>query len=149
MEPGPDVRMEHPLWNISDTRRDLILRGAGVGNAMLRAIDAASKLQEWAADPNLDSDLLRRLRSSNLNELSMGILPASDQILARRDFHQYRTPNDPNFPSDMGLASRAWETQFTTWLEMQPGTDEWNRTREDLRSIVKAYRRHRGNSESR
>ncbi|MCY3004901.1 MAG: hypothetical protein NTV29_02870 [Planctomycetota bacterium] len=128
------------LWNISDVRRDLILRGSGVGNALQRSIDTLSRTTEWASDSSLDSEVLGRLRSATLDELTLQTLPASDQITDRRDFHLERKPIDAMFPSDMGLASRAWTSVIGSWLELPSGTPEWKQTREDLRAIAKAYR---------
>jgi hypothetical protein len=128
------------LWNISDVRRDLILRGAGVGNALQRSLDTLSKAVEWGSDGSLDSEVLGRLRSATLDELTKHTLPGSDQITDRRDFHLQRKPVDPLFPSDMGLASRAWTTVIESWLELPTGTAEWTKMRDDLKSIVQAYR---------
>jgi hypothetical protein len=128
------------LWNISDVRKDLIVRGSGVGNALQRSIDTLARTAEWASDSSLDSEILGRLRSATLDELTMQTLPASDQITDRRDFHLQRKPIDGMFPSDMGLASRAWTSLFGSWLELPSGTPQWNQMREDLRAIAKAYR---------
>jgi hypothetical protein len=128
------------LWNISDVRRDLINRGAGVGNSLLRSLDTLSRSAEWASDTSLDSEVLGRLRSATLDELTMHTLPGSDQITDRRDFHLQRKPVDPLFPSDMGLASRAWTTVMESWLDLPTGTPEWTQTRVDLKSIAQAYR---------
>ena len=128
------------LWNISDVRKDLIVRGSGVGNALQRSIDTLSRTAEWASDSSLDSEILGRLRSATLDELTMQTLPASDQITDRRDFHLQRKPIDGMFPSDMGLASRAWTSLIGSWVELPTGTPQWNQMREDLRAIAKAYR---------
>ncbi|MFN6401468.1 MAG: hypothetical protein ACK449_16380 [Planctomycetota bacterium] len=128
------------LWNISDVRRDLIIRGSGVGNSLQRTLDTLSKTAEWASDTSLDSEVLGRLRSATLDELTTHTLPGSDQITDRRDFHLQRKPVDPLFPSDMGLASRAWSTLVENWLDLPTGTGQWTQMRDDLKSIAQAYR---------
>lgn len=128
------------LWNVSEFRRDLLQRGYGIGNSLQRSLDTMSRTAEWASDTSLDSVVLGRLRSATLDELTLHTLPGSDQITDRRDFHLQRKPVDPLFPSDMGLASRAWSTVMESWLDLPAGTDQWNEAREDLRSIVQAYR---------
>jgi len=128
------------LWNISDVRRDLIVRGSGVGNSMQRSLDTLSKAVEWGSDTSLDSEVLGRLRSATLDELTKHTLPGSDQITDRRDFHLQRKPVDPLFPSDMGLASRAWSTVMESWLDLPTGTPEWTKMRDDLKAILQAYR---------
>ena len=128
------------LWNISDVRRDLILRGSGVGKALNKALDTLSKTAQWASDTSLDSEVLGRLRSATLDEMTLHALPGSDQISDRRDFHLQRKPVDPLFPSDMGLASRAWANLIENWLDLPVGTAQWTQVRDDLKSIAQAYR---------
>ena len=94
------------LWNISDVRKDLIVRGSGVGNALQRSIDTLSRTAEWASDSSLDSEILGRLRSATLDELTMQTLPASDQITDRRDFQSHILKFMRGFQNPISLSDR-------------------------------------------
>jgi len=128
------------LWSIQETRKELIQRSQGIGNAMTRSIELFSRTNDWNSDTSLNSDVLGRLRSATLDELTDATLPASSQFLDRKDIHQRRKPLDPLFPSDMGLASRAWTNVIDQWINLPAGSTEWKQSREDLLAIVKAYR---------
>ena len=128
------------LWSIQETRKDLMQRSQGIGNAMARSIELFSRTNDWNSDTSLNSDVLGRLRSATLDELTQATLPASSQFLDRKDIHQRRKPLDPLFPSDMGLASRAWTNVIDQWINLPAGSTEWKQSREDLQAIVKAYR---------
>ncbi len=128
------------LWSIQETRKELMQRGHGVGNAMVRSVELFSRTNDWNTDTSLDSEVLGRLRSATLDELTKAALPATNQMLDRRDVHQRRKPLDTLFPSDMGLASRAWTQVMENWIAMPAGSQEWKQSREDLLAIAKAYR---------
>ncbi len=128
------------LWSIQETRKELMQRGHGVGNAMVRGVELFSRTNDWNTDTSLDSEVLGRLRSATLDELTKAALPATNQMLDRRDVHQRRKPLDTLFPSDMGLASRAWTQVMENWIAMPAGSPEWKQSREDLLAIAKAYR---------
>jgi len=115
-------------------------RSQGIGNAMARSIELFSRTNDWNSDTSFNSDVLGRLRSATLDELTQATLPASSQFLDRKDIHQRRKPLDPLFPSDMGLASRAWTNVIDQWINLPAGSTEWKQSREDLQAIVKAYR---------
>jgi hypothetical protein len=128
------------LWNIQETRKELIQRSQGIGNAMARSIELFSRTNDWNSDTSLNSDVLGRLRSATLDELTQTTLPATSQFIDRKDIHQRRKPLDPLFPSDMGLASRAWTNVIDQWINLPAGSTEWKQSREDLQAIAKAYR---------
>jgi len=128
------------LWSIQETRKDLMQRSHGVGNAMVRSVELFSRTSDWNTDTSLDSEVLGRLRSATLDELTNAALPATNQMLDRREVHQRRKPLDSLFPSDMGLASRAWTQVMENWIAMPAGSPEWKQCKEDLLAIAKAYR---------
>ncbi len=127
-------------WNLSDLRHELTQRGHGIGNSMFRSIDNVSQSQASEAEFAGDSRAVQEWKNLLLDELTIALLPASDSILDRREFHLHRSPTDPRFASDMGLTMRAWRAHLETWSSTPYNSEAWNTTRDELRAITNAYR---------
>lgn len=127
-------------WNISDQRRDLMQRGAGIHVAMTQSLERAERDQADLSDKSLDSDLAQQLRAMSIQSASYRVQSAIRQMLDRRELHQNRVPTDPSFAGDMGLAMRAWESQFENWIAAPSIDQESRQQKEILVKIAQAYR---------
>jgi hypothetical protein len=127
-------------WNVSDTRRDLIQRSTGLHTSMLQSIESMDSIRAELADKQMESDVVQQVREMTAKMAGIRIQNATMQMLDLRDFHQHRIPADPNFSRDMGLASRAWESQCELWANESHESDEWGASRERVHQVIKAYR---------
>lgn len=127
-------------WNIAEIRRDLIQRGLGLHVLATQTIERMEREQAELADKSIPSELMQQLRSISMQSARNRSLAVAQQMVDRRELHQHRMPIDPQFASDMGLATRAWDSHLELWAAFPMNDDESRKQRDLLIKIIQAYR---------
>lgn len=125
------------FWSIVDQRRQLLNQGGSLGSTFIQFFDQNLRRVEAFADKSLDTVALRERLDWINGEVIHEQMPALGMIAHRRDLHQKRKVFDPNYASDMGMATRAWNKVFEQWMAQQVNADE---TVGQLKEIASAYR---------
>lgn len=99
-------------WATESRRKDLRNRSDTTDALLNRLLELSGELERLASNKELSTSELGRQRRLLQTERTTLAAQVVDKLKAQRELHLNRTIQDPSYPSDMGLASRALEQLF-------------------------------------